>query len=55
VGLGLTFFSMMDDGTPNSVGLIFLFVGLGYCLLWSLEDRTRTPQREPSGTPPAGG
>ena len=55
VGLGLTFFSMMDDGTPNSVGLIFLFVGLGYCLLWYLEDRTRTPQREPSGTPPAGG
>jgi hypothetical protein len=55
VGLGLTFFSMMDDGTPNSVGLIFLFVGLGYCLLWYLEDRTRTPQRGPSGTPPAGG
>jgi hypothetical protein len=55
VGLGLSFFSMMDDGTPNSVGLIFLFVGLGYCLLWYLEDRTRTPQRDPSGTPPAGG
>jgi len=55
VGLGLTFFSIMDDGTPNSVGLIFLFVGLGYCLLWYLEDRTRTPQRDPSGTPPAGG
>jgi len=55
VGLGLTFFSIMDDGTPNSVGLIFLFVGLGYCLLWYLEDRTRTPQREPSGIPPPGG
>jgi len=55
VGLGLTAFSMMDDGTPNSVGLIFLFVGLGYCLLWYLEDRTRLPQRDPSATPPAGG
>ena len=55
IGLGLTAFSMLDDGTPNSVGLIFLFVGLGYCLLWFLEDRTRQPQRDPSGTPPAGG
>lgn len=55
VGLGLTAFSMLDDGTPNSVGLIFLFVGLGYCLLWYLEDRARTPQRDPTGTPPAGG
>jgi hypothetical protein len=41
---------MLDDGTPNSVGLIFLFVGLGYCLLWVLEDRTRD-----SPLPPAGG
>ena len=50
VGLGLSAFSMLDDGTPNSVGLIFLFVGLGYCLLWFLEDRTRD-----SPLPPAGG
>jgi cytoskeletal protein RodZ len=53
VGLGLSFFSMLDDGTPNSVGLVFLFIGLGYCVLWFLEDRTR-PSRsgEPSTTPP---
>ena len=31
---------MLDDGTANSVGLILLFVGLGYCLLWFFEDRT---------------
>jgi hypothetical protein len=55
IGLGLTMFSMLDDGTPNSVGLIFLFVGLGYCLLWYFEDRTGTPRRDSSGTPPAGG
>ena len=54
-GLGLSAWSMFDDGSPNSVGLILLFVGLGYCLLWYLEDRTRMPQRDPSGTPPAGG
>jgi hypothetical protein len=51
IGLGLTFFSMLDDGTPNSVGLIFLFVGLGYGLLWYFEDRTTTP----TSGPPAGG
>jgi hypothetical protein len=51
IGLGLTFFSLLDDGTPNSVGLIFLFVGLGYGLLWFLEERTRSPQRDAPSTP----
>ena len=56
VGLGLSFFSMLDDGTPNSVGLVFLFIGLGYCLLWFFEDRTRPPRSgEPSTTPPTRG
>jgi hypothetical protein len=56
IGLGLTAFSMLDDGTPNSVGLICLFVGVGYCLLWFLEDRTRGPARDaPGAPPPAGG
>jgi hypothetical protein len=51
VGLGLTFFSMLDDGTPNSIGLICLFVGIGYCLLWYFEDR---PAQRDAGPPPAG-
>ena len=55
IGLGLTAYSMFDDGSPNGIGLVFLFVGLGYCLLWYFEDRTREPQRDTSGTPPAGG
>jgi hypothetical protein len=56
VGLGLTFFSMLDDGTPNSIGLILLFVGLGYCLLWFFEDRTTEPPRQDTRTtPPPGG
>ena len=56
IGLGLCAFSMFDDGTPNSVGLIFLFVGLGYCLLWFMEDRKIEPgSNTPPGTPPAGG
>jgi hypothetical protein len=39
IGLGLTSFSMLDDGTPNSVGLVLLFVGIGYLVLWWFEDR----------------
>jgi hypothetical protein len=52
-GLALSFWSMLDDGTANSVGLVLLFVGLGYCLLWFFEDRTTLPPHV-SGTPPPG-
>ena len=55
IGLGLIAFSMFDDGTPNSVGLVCLFVGVGYCLLWYFEDRNRLPQRNASTTPPSSG
>jgi hypothetical protein len=55
VGLGLTFWAMLDDGTPNSVGLVMLFVGLGYCLLWFFEDRTTEPPRRDMRGPPSGG
>ena len=54
VGVGLSAFSMFDDGTANSVGLVALFVGLGYCLLWFFEDRTAESRRGRSGTPPPG-
>jgi Domain of unknown function (DUF6249) len=53
VGLGLSFWSILDDGTPNSVGLVLLFVGIGYCVLWFFEDRTTAAARN-SGTPPPG-
>jgi hypothetical protein len=51
IGLGLIFFSMLDDGSPNSVGLVLLFVGIGYCVLWYFEDR---PAQRDAGAPPAG-
>jgi uncharacterized protein DUF6249 len=50
IGLGLSLWSILDDGTANSVGLILLFLGLGYCVLWFFEDRTAMP----GGTPPPG-
>jgi len=55
IGLGLSFFSLLDDGSANSVGLVFLFVGLGYCLLWYFEDRPRSPGRDSTLTRPPGG
>ena len=53
LGLGLSAYSMFDDGTPNGVGLILLFLGLGYCVLWYFEDRTADARR--NGTPPTSG
>lgn len=55
IGLGLTAFSMLDDGTPNSVGLVLLFVGIGYLVLWWFEERQLAPGGKPAGSaPPAG-
>ncbi len=39
VGFAITFYSMLDDGTANWFGLVLLFVGIGYCVLWYFEDR----------------
>ena len=50
IGLGLTFFSMLDDGTPNSVGLVLLFVGVGYIVLWWFEER-QFPQKGAGAAP----
>lgn len=54
LGVGLSLYSMFDDGTPNGVGLILLFLGLGYCVLWYFEDRTQEPRRN-GAPPPSGG
>jgi hypothetical protein len=43
VGLGLTLFSMFDDRSPNSVGLVLLFVGMGFVVLWWFEERQLAP------------
>ena len=39
VGLGFTFYSMLDDGSPNFPGLVLLFLGLAYVVLWYFEDK----------------
>ena len=53
VGLGFTFYSMLDDGSPNFVGLILLFVGLAYIVLWYFEDRQVEANVPPPPPPPA--
>ena len=55
VGLGLTAYSILDDGSPTGIGPVFLFVGLSYGLLWFLENRARRRQNEPMNVPPVGG
>jgi hypothetical protein len=46
VGLGFTFYSMLDDGSPNFIGLVLLFLGLGYIVLWYFEDRQTSMLRD---------
>jgi len=53
VGLGFTFYSMLDDGSPNFLGLVLLFVGFGYVVLWYFEDRQIEPRPGPPGPPAA--
>ena len=58
-GLGLTFYSMFDDGSPNGLGLVLLFVGIGYIVLWWFEERQVAPKAIGAATapsvPPSGG
>jgi hypothetical protein len=56
VGLSFTAYSMFDDRSPNWIGLVLLFLGLGYAFLWYFEDRQlAAPASAPPPPPPAGG
>jgi hypothetical protein len=39
IGLGFLFYRITESGEPSWVGLILLFVGVGYVALWWLEER----------------
>ena len=43
---------MLEDGSANVLGLVLLFVGIGYVVLWFLEDRHSAIPR--SDLPPGG-
>jgi hypothetical protein len=50
VGLALTFYSLFEDRSPNWLGLVLLFVGIGYCVLWYFEDQQVTAARASGST-----
>jgi len=52
VGLGLAIWGVLDDGTPNGLGLVLLFVGIGYIVLWWFEDRQVAPGGSGAGPNP---
>ena len=54
VGLGLTFYFLFDQGSASWLGLVLLFVGIGYCVLWYFEDQQIARSRD-SRMPPPGG
>ena len=39
VGLAFVFHGMVEEGSASWFGLVLLFVGVGYLLLWYFEDR----------------
>ena len=54
VGLALTFYSMFESASPNWLGLVLLFVGIGYFVLWYFEDQQVTAARAAGPARPAG-
>ena len=54
IGLGLVFWSMLDDGEPNGFGLVLLFVGIGYLVLWHFESRQLAGRRDDMNPTPGG-
>lgn len=60
IGLALTLYSIIDSGSANALGLVLLFVGIGYAVLWWFEERQMGSAGAPSPgasvgppTPPA--
>ena len=54
VGVALSLYSLFDDGSPNGLGLVLIFVGAGFLVLWWFEERQLAPSggvASGSGTP----
>lgn len=51
IGLALAVHGIIDDGQPGWLGLVLLFVGLGYVALWYFEDRQTAETLDALRTP----
>ena len=51
VGLALTFYTMIEEGGANWFGLVLLFVGIGYIVLWYFEERQAMSVVSPAQAP----
>jgi hypothetical protein len=51
VGLALTLYSWLEDHEPNGLGLVLLFVGLGFIVLWWFEERQLAPAAGAAASP----
>lgn len=56
VGLALSVYSLLEDREANGLGLVLLFVGLGFVVLWWFEERHFAPSNRasPDAAPGAG-
>jgi hypothetical protein len=50
-GLALSVYSLIEDRESNGLGLVLLFVGLGFVLLWWFEERHLAPANRTSPLP----
>jgi len=50
VGLSWTLYSIIKYGSVNWLGLVLLFVGIGYIVLWWFEDRHLAQRDTPGGS-----
>jgi hypothetical protein len=48
-GLSVTMYSMIESSSANWLGLMLLFVGIGYIVLWWFEDRHLAQRDSPGG------
>jgi len=55
IGLGLTLYSYLEDHEANGLGLVLLFVGIGYGILWWFEQRQIPGPAGGAGNGPASG
>ena len=49
-GLSFTTYSMIENGSANWIGLMLMFVGGGYIVLWWFEDRHLARRDSPGGS-----